>query len=398
MNEKVLLIDDDPGILSGYKRQLRKHFDVETGLGGKAGLEIIKSKGPFAVVVSDMMMPEMDGIQFLSKVKDIIPSSVRIMLTGCSDQSTAIEAVNEGAIFRFINKPCDTEKLLQSLSDGVKQYRLITAERELLDKTLSGSIALLTDILSILDPDLYNQVVKLKDLVKNFAKKLNLANSWEIEAAAMFSQIGCIAVPPEILFKYRNGEGLSKEEQDLISRIPAVGANLLENIPRLQPVCRIVQYQNKLFDGGGFPQDSVKENKIPLGARILKVLWDLVQLESEGIPRPQAFSLIQTRKGWYDPVVLGKVYETLVEEEGKEIANLKLVSVSCSDLREGHILASKVETKDNKLLLSSGHKISLANLERLRNYSKMIGIKEPIYIEDLAPIKEEVQEKQVTRK
>ena len=140
MSQKILLVDDDPNILQGFKRQLRKQFQIETALGGKEGLEAVVKSGPFAVIVSDMQMPEMDGIQFLNAVRQVAPDSVRVMLTGNADQKTATDAVNDGHIFRFLTKPCSPEAFSKSLEAGIEQYRLITAERELLSKTDRKSV------------------------------------------------------------------------------------------------------------------------------------------------------------------------------------------------------------------------------------------------------------------
>ena len=121
MSEKILFVDDEENILSAIKRQLRKQFDLEFTLSGQKGLDIIKQKGPFAAVVSDMRMPVMDGIKFLSNVREISPDTVRIMLTGNADTQTAVDAVNEGNIFRFLVKPCSSETLSKSLNAGIKQ-------------------------------------------------------------------------------------------------------------------------------------------------------------------------------------------------------------------------------------------------------------------------------------
>lgn len=111
MSYKILCVDDDSNILQGYKRALRRDFDIFIAEGGLEALSIIEKEGPFAVVVSDMRMPVMDGVQFLSRVRDIAPETVRMMLTGNADQQTAIIAVNEGNIFRFLTKPCPPDVL-----------------------------------------------------------------------------------------------------------------------------------------------------------------------------------------------------------------------------------------------------------------------------------------------
>lgn len=118
---------------------------------------MIESRGPFAVVVSDMRMPRVDGAQFLARVEEASPDSVRIMLTGNADQEAAVRAINEGHIFRFLNKPCRPQLLVGTIAMGIRQYRLQTAERELLEKTFSGGIRLLSDVLAIASPDAFGR-------------------------------------------------------------------------------------------------------------------------------------------------------------------------------------------------------------------------------------------------
>lgn len=122
MENRILFVDDDSNILDGYKRQLRKHFDIETADGGEKGLDLVKNDGPFAVIVSDLKMPGMNGNQFLAHVKDISPETTRILLTGYADLKSAIEAINTGRIFRLLTKPCDKIDLIQTLENGVEQY------------------------------------------------------------------------------------------------------------------------------------------------------------------------------------------------------------------------------------------------------------------------------------
>jgi len=123
MDNKILFVDDDVNILDAYKRQLKRQFQVETAQGGEEGLNTIKDNGPYAVIISDLRMPGMDGNQFLARVKEIAPESVRMMLTGFADLKTAMDAINRGNIFRLMTKPCTKEVLAEALADGIEQYR-----------------------------------------------------------------------------------------------------------------------------------------------------------------------------------------------------------------------------------------------------------------------------------
>ncbi|MGD8765549.1 MAG: response regulator, partial [Desulfobacteraceae bacterium] len=135
MSNKILFVDDDTNLLAAFRRQLRKQFQIDTAEGGQQGLELVKANGPYAVIVSDFRMPLMDGIEFLSRIREIAPETVRIMLTGNADLQAAIQAVNEGNIFRFLTKPCSVDILGESLITGIENYQHAVGEREYNEKT-----------------------------------------------------------------------------------------------------------------------------------------------------------------------------------------------------------------------------------------------------------------------
>jgi serine phosphatase RsbU (regulator of sigma subunit) len=134
MKDKILLVDDDAMILAGLKRQLRNQFRIETALSGDEALKMIEEKGPFAVIVTDFLMPGMNGIEFLCQAKKIDPDTVRMMLTGSADMSTAINAVNEGNIYQFHPKPCPADTLGQAIQSGIEKYRKTTDNQTQMQK------------------------------------------------------------------------------------------------------------------------------------------------------------------------------------------------------------------------------------------------------------------------
>ena len=138
MNEKVLLVDDDPEVLSALSRHLRRRFDIRVATGGAEALEMAESQGPFAVVLCDMSMPEIDGIEVLGTLRERAPDTVRMMLTGNIDQQTAVAAVNRAQVFRFFNKPFSANEIAIGVQQALRHYRLVLAERELLEETLMG--------------------------------------------------------------------------------------------------------------------------------------------------------------------------------------------------------------------------------------------------------------------
>ena len=380
MSEKILFVDDEPNILDAIKRQLRKKFQLATATSGREGLEVIQKEGPFSVIVADMQMPEMNGIAYLKKVQENAPDRVRLMLTGNADQQTAIDAVNEGNVFRFMNKPCPLGVLLNTLEAAQNQYRLIHAEREVLEGTLNGSIKLLLEVLSITAPTISCRAIALRETAIEVARAMKVMNTWEMEMATMLSHIAYITLTTEALEKTRSGEPLSQIEQRIIDHLPETGHKLLANIPRLKRVAKIVLYQNKNFDGSGVPNDKVAGEDIPIESRILKVLFDLKeQEESKGLSYNQALEKMQENLNYYDPRVLQTVTWFLSNEE-EQPAMSAPTEVNVRSLAPGQILLSNVETEDGQLLFTAGHELSSAIVEKLLNYHQVQKIKEPIQV------------------
>jgi len=135
---RILCVDDERHVLSGLSDTLRRHYEVTIAEGGHEGLQALSERGPFAVVMSDFMMPGMNGAQFLAQARILAPDTVRILLTGQTTLDGAIAAVNDGNIFRFLTKPCPPETLLRTLEDAIDQARLVTADRKLLERKLEA--------------------------------------------------------------------------------------------------------------------------------------------------------------------------------------------------------------------------------------------------------------------
>ena len=211
--EKVLLVDDDRNLLDSFTRQFQKRINLVTAASGEDAIQAVTYEGPFAVVISDMQMPNMDGLEFLVKVRMISQDTVRVMLTGNANLDIAISAINDGNIYRFLQKPVPIGVLFETMIDGIQQYRLVKAEKELLNKTLKGAINLLADILGLVNPASFSRASRIKRHVRYMATELQLQDVWSYELAAMLSQLGCITLPGEVMEKLAAGQEISEHEQ-----------------------------------------------------------------------------------------------------------------------------------------------------------------------------------------
>lgn len=370
----ILCVDDEPNVLAGLSLSLHRQYRVSTAVNGQAGLAIVDSDDPPAVVVSDMRMPEMDGAAFLSRVKERSPDSVRLLLTGHTDIESAIAAVNHGQVFRFLTKPCAAQTFLAAIQAAVEQHRLVTAERVLLEQTLRGCIKALTDVLSMTNPLAFGRAIRLKQQVSELVAALGLPVSWQIEVAAMLSQIGCITLPSVTNEKLYYGSPLSNEEAEMVGRLPTVAVQLLDSIPRLEAVRAILQSACLSYDGSGAPAGAPRGDALPMGARILKIVSDYDALEAAGLDRDVALGTLQSRAGRYDPKLLDAFTHNKSKTAPRGLAEVPLTAV-----RTGMFLAKGVTSTTGVLLVARGQEVTAGLLQRLRNLPRG-AVREPITV------------------
>ncbi|VAX25884.1 hypothetical protein MNBD_NITROSPINAE02-427 [hydrothermal vent metagenome] len=363
IGEKILLVDDEQEVLNTLKRLHRNSFHIDTALGSDEGLEAVSSKGPYAVIVSDQEMPGIKGIDFLSKVKEISPDTVRIMLTGNATMDTAIEAVNEGNIFRFLTKPCPPDLFAKTIISGIEQYRLINAERELLEKTLSRSIKVLIDILSMVNPVAFSRAARLRKYVRHSARKLNLKHSWKYELAAMLSQLGCVTIPQDIIEKSYAGQKLSKEEQEMFDSHPSVARELIERVPRLEPIAIMIENQNKKISEFNSTLAPSKRDEVDIGAQLLRAAIDLDRLVVHGDSYIKAVKKLLDRSKESDPLIISTFQDMEAVRSGKITGLIKV-----NNLTSGMILGENIYTTSELLVAPKGMEITYPLLERLRNF------------------------------
>jgi response regulator RpfG family c-di-GMP phosphodiesterase len=406
MNRKVLFVDDDPLVLNSFRRQLSGAFEVHTVLKGAAGLEKIRESGPFAVVVADMRMPIMDGVVFLRHVCRIAPDTTRVMLTGNIDQKTAADAVNEGRVFRFLTKPCDTETLVATIEQSIEQFRLVTAEAELLGKTLTGAVGVLGELLAITDPPTFNRARRIKQYAREAAVAARSDRAYELELAAVLMNLGYVTLPSDLVARYYEGAELDEADREILARVPEISSSLISKIPRLEGVATIVLYSHKQYDGAGKPDDGASAEKLPHGSRTLKILKDLVDLELSGATRSDALSLMASRAGWYDPAILERITQYFAARPGPAALStaglpattrrlapdaldallaqsqngVPSLSIPVSDIALGDIVLKDVTASDGCLLVPAGSAITQSVLHFIRNYALRKGVAEPIQV------------------
>lgn len=358
MAEKILLVDDDSNVLNGYRRSLSKEFVMETAEGGAQALALATDQGPYAVVISDMRMPGMDGIQLLSHIKSIAPDTIRVMLTGNADMDTAINAINEGSIFRFLNKPCSKEVMAKTITAALVQHRLVTAEKQLLEQTLSGSLQVLTEVLSLVNPAAFSRAERARRYIHHIVSSMKLGNPWQYEVAAMLSQLGCVTLAPETIEAVYRGEPLSPDEQAQYEAHPKVAYTLLSKIPRLEPIAWMIEQQNR----GAAAADDSKVPDMRLGADILRLVLAYEQLIHIGASRNEAAHTLAMQNKNFSPAF----FQTLVTlDPNAEEGETRKCQIE--DLSPGMIIQEEIHTLAGTLVVSKGQEVTPAVIVKLKN-------------------------------
>jgi response regulator RpfG family c-di-GMP phosphodiesterase len=304
VNNKVLFVDDDDNLRASVQRTLRNRFDLELVPGGLQGLRAMEERGPFAVVVADLAMPGMNGIEFLRQAHSQAPDTVRIMFSGHPGPVALMEAINSGQVFRFVSKPCQMEELARAVEDGLRQHHLANAERELLEATLTLSLQAMIGMLELLDPTAFSFAKRLSDRAAKVAQSMGVDDAWAVVMAASFSPLWTLTLPEAVRSKLAKGAALNSGEEQQIALAIRKAADLVEGIPRLKEVGRIIRFHPKGFDGTGFPEGPMRGEGIPIGSRILKALTDFNAIESRVKSREVALEDLRLQKNVYDPLVI----------------------------------------------------------------------------------------------
>jgi CheY-like chemotaxis protein len=347
---------------------------LEVALGGVAGIDVIKTLGPFSVVISDMRMPQMDGAHFLSRVREISPDAVRMALTGQTDIETAMAAVNEGRIFRFLTKPISKEKLLSAIEAGIAQHRLITAERDLLEGTLRGCVSVLSEMLSFSNPAAFGRAMRLVRFVRHAAQKLKLTSYWSFEIAAMLSQLGCVTLKQDLVNAAYAGKILSPDDQKKYDGHSVIAFQMLSRIPRMQAIAQMIANQNS--SRIDLQAATIEEKReIELGIQLLRTGLTFESIVTAGVSPQEAYSKTCAKLKQVDPSILSALSDLHLE------LPTQVRECRIGDLAVGMVLHEDLYGDNGILIAGKGFELPYAWIERLRSYAQRGTIPSKLWVQ-----------------
>ncbi len=367
---KVLLVDDELEMLRTFSDWLQSRaigseradapaFSIDIASSPQSALRFVAERGPYAVIVSDYRMPKMDGVTFLEQVRRISPLTTRMMLTGETDLGIALDAVNRGSVFRFLTKPCTPSVLTAAVVAAIRHYQLVIAERQLLEQTLGGTVRLLTEILTFVNPAAARRAQRARRFVQHMVNKLELPNGWQLEAAAMLSHLGSITlgVDGTVNRVEASGPDALSAALDPNARL---AQRLLEGIPRLEQVAAIIGCQAEPVSAIDAGRPLNERDRTRLGGQVLRVALEFDAGLAMGESRGRVLREMASRTFELEP----KLVESLSDfHSGLEWVP---VSMAIKDLVPGIVLDHDLYGENGLLLMKRGQEMTLSILARLK--------------------------------
>lgn len=366
----VLCVDDEPLVLEGLERTLRQTFEVATETKPLAALALLeRHERNFVAIISDMRMPLMDGAKFLACAAEIAPNSTRVLLTGHAELNAAIAAVNTGRIFRFLCKPCAPNELLTAIEAAADQHQLVTLEKRLLEETLTGSVRLLTEVLTLVAPQIFTRNQRLQAYVLHLARRLGRSDAWRFELAACLSMIGCVGLAEDTFNRMLAGTPLDEQESQAFAEHPLTAHSLLKKIPRFEDVAEMILLQSDAANASAASPD------VQLGANMLRVARAMEQCVAAGASEAEAIAKLQANR----PPEERQLLELLSSFQSVATAG-ELHELRVGQMTAQMVLEDDVKTKSGVVVVPGKKHLTQPLLERLLRFSRAGVLIEPIRV------------------
>ncbi|MEW5757359.1 MAG: HD domain-containing phosphohydrolase [Pseudomonadota bacterium] len=417
----LLLVDDEQNILAALRRLFRPEgYRILLAGNGQEGLAVLEQE-PVDLVISDMRMPVMDGAQFLEQVATRWPDTMRILLTGHADLSSAIAAINKGSIYKYIAKPWEDNDLKLNVKHALnakfldqerRRLEILTrrqneelkdlnanlerkvAERtaelqqahESLKKSYASSIKTFAGLIEMREGSIGGHSRRVADLAHRLALSLgmNKAQAQDVLFAGLLHDIGKIALPDKLMST--PFQALGKEDRAKVARHVVLGEAALMALEPLQEAAKYIRHHHELYDGRGYP-DGLQGEAIPLGAQILCLAneYDALQIGTINTQRMSAAEareyIAEKKYKRYGPKVVDAF---LAHFEGAKPKAVDLSEQFCTgELQPGMVITRDLVMRDGMMLLSAGYVLDETLIERIRRFEK--GIDERLTIHAIPP-------------
>ncbi len=298
-----MVVDDEPANLRMLERLFRNDYEVVTAASGAEALELL-NRHDIALIISDQRMPGMTGIEFLKQAANMRPQTVRVVLTGYTDVSDLVEAINSCVIYKYITKPWVNTDLCQTVQRGLEFYETTKRQHWLaqenirletrLQTTVQGFVNAVREMIALKRPDLADHSRRTSNYAALIGEQFNLPpqEMEELIFASLLHEVSHIRMPIEIDF---SPSSLSADRYREMRIKYETGLRVISSVPDLQDVATIISYQHERFDGKGLFH-GLDGEKIPFSSRILAVANAFDEINSGR--KPELFCTDEEAADW----------------------------------------------------------------------------------------------------
>lgn len=374
----ILLVDSDGKALTVMQRRLRKNFETHIALGARAGFQRLEEDGPYDVVMASFSMAEMDGINFLAKVREISPESTRILLSASPmDVTNLLRAINDAKVFHLLSASCDDSTLQRIVGEGVDRFSRISTSTRNMNEIHAIFAKAVHELVCWLRSDVRDMISPVLPLLRSLCQSDSKSNPTVTETAFLLSVIGLIALPSALLDKIIQGQELSADELLIFAGHPEHAVEWVSHLPQLRDVVEILRGYSALLPLSLLraPGASAKPD-IPAGAALLAMVMEYRLAHYAKLETAAILSRIRSN-GVYSATQV-KALETELIRMDQSVAELTL-----DKLRPGMIMAKAVTgERDGKemVLVPEGYELSRTTIVFLLQSARHGQVREPVLV------------------
>ncbi len=392
-NKRILYVDDEEALLQSFNSLMRRE-EVETHvlLDSSKIEDTLVSEGPFALVISDQRMPEVQGVEVLETVGRIHPDTIKVLMTGYSDFDSTLRAINTGGIARYVSKPWQDEELRLLVRENVTRHNLVLKNRwlttrlqeqneelkELLGGTVAQTVRILGDMVGQVNPDAGGYAGRIKNLgvaMLPLLEGVTPRERWEICCALDLFSFGLATLPfsAQVAVNKYGLRGLERFPTAMNHHL--MTAAMLEKIPQFDGVARIIRFQERDFDGQGEPLgDTTRGFDIPLGARLLHILIDLQRRTTPNFKGREVLVQMKSEPRKYDTGVIERMLSGRSDTPGG------VRKATLEDLKPGMTLCNDVLTKSGQCLLRNAAVLTSTSIAIIHEWDRKDPVLVPINV------------------
>lgn len=375
----ILLVDSDGKALTVMQRRLRKNFETHIALGPRTGFQRLQEEGPYAVVMAPFAMAEMDGIDFLAKVREISPESTRILLSGSPmDVTNLLRAINEAKVFHLLSTSCDDATLLRITGEGVDRFSRISTSARNMNEIHAIFAKAVHELVCWLRSDVRDMISPVLPMLRSLCQSDSKSNPTVTETAFLLSVIGLIALPSALLDKIIQGQELSADELLIFAGHPEHAVEWVSHLPQLREVVEILRGYSALLPLSLLQQaaGSSEKTDIPAGAALMALVMEYRLAHYAKLETAAILSGIRS-KGMYSATQV-KALETELIRMDQSVTELTL-----DKLRPGMIMAKAVTGERDgteMVLVPEGYELSRTTIVFLLQSARHGQVREPVLV------------------